>query len=153
LILHAPHRKRCLQQLFVAAGSSLPNCDLATTWCYTDRHTRPTIILLLRVFVAAQTCLPSFCLTTIGEIHIQTHRHMRPTIVLLLRVFVAAETFLPSRCQATIRGIHIQTRRLMGGIYEVRRLDGLRFHDIHAKFNKDWFRYSKVHRGDTQTYR
>jgi hypothetical protein len=32
----------------------------------------PTI-LLLRVFVAARTCLPSRCLATIGGIQIQTH--------------------------------------------------------------------------------
>jgi hypothetical protein len=42
----------------------------------------------------------------------------------------------------------------MGGIYEVRRGDGLRWHDIHTKFHKDWFRHSKVDMGeftDTQT--
>jgi hypothetical protein len=27
------------------------------------------------------------------------------------------------------------------------RLDGLRYHDIHAKFHKDWFRHSKVDGG------
>jgi hypothetical protein len=27
----------------------------------------------------------------------------------------------------------------MGGIYEVRRCGGLRCHDIHTKFHKDWF--------------
>jgi hypothetical protein len=32
---------------------------------YTDRHTRPTI-LLLRVFFAAGTCLTSRCLATKG---------------------------------------------------------------------------------------
>jgi hypothetical protein len=38
----------------------------------------------------------------------------------------------------------IQTQRLMGGIYEVRLWYGLRCHDIHTKFRKDWFRHSKV---------
>jgi hypothetical protein len=37
---------------------------------------RPTILLLLRVFVAAGTCLSSHSLATIGGIHIQTHRLM-----------------------------------------------------------------------------
>jgi hypothetical protein len=32
----------------------------------------------------------------------------------------------------------------MGGIYEVCHLDGLRCHDTHTRFNKDWFRHSKV---------
>jgi hypothetical protein len=51
------------------------------------------------------------------------------------------------------RGIHIQTHRLMGDIYEVRRWDGLRCHDIHIKFHKDWFMHAKLNRGDTETYR
>jgi hypothetical protein len=41
----------------------------------------------------------------------------------------------------------MQTLRLIGGIYEVRRRDELRCHDIHAKFRKDWFTHSKVHTG------
>jgi hypothetical protein len=41
----------------------------------------------------------------------------------------------------------------MGGIYEVGRLDGLRWHDIHTKFYKDWFNHSEVGKGNTQTYR
>jgi hypothetical protein len=45
------------------------------------------------------------------------------------------------------RGIHIQTHRLMGGIYEIRRWDGLRCHDIYTKFHKDWLRPSKVDMG------
>jgi hypothetical protein len=32
----------------------------------------------------------------------------------------------------------------MGGLYEGRRRDGLRCHDIHAEFHEDWFRHSKV---------
>jgi hypothetical protein len=35
----------------------------------------------------------------------------------------------------------------MGEIYEVRRWDGLRCHDIHTKFHKDWFSHSKVDMG------
>jgi hypothetical protein len=33
---------------------------------------------------------------------------------------------------------------LMRGIYEVRHLDGLRYHDVHAKFHKYWLRLSKT---------
>jgi hypothetical protein len=39
----------------------------------THRPTRPTILLLLRVFVAAGTCLPSRRLAVKEGIHIQTH--------------------------------------------------------------------------------
>jgi hypothetical protein len=41
----------------------------------------------------------------------------------------------------------------MGGIYEVCRSDGLRFHDINTKFYGEWFSNSKVDRGDEQTHR
>jgi hypothetical protein len=70
LIRHGPHGKRCLQQFFVAAGTSLPSCHLATIHGYIGRptDTRPTIFLLLRVCIAAGTCLPSRCLATIGGI-------------------------------------------------------------------------------------
>jgi hypothetical protein len=43
--------------------------------------------------------------------------------------------------------------RLVGGIYEVHRWDGLRCHDIHTKFHKDWFRHPNLIVGDSQTYR
>jgi hypothetical protein len=42
----------------------------------------------------------------------------------------------------------------MGVVYEVRRRDGLSYHDMHTKFHTDWFRHSKVDNGgftDTQT--
>jgi hypothetical protein len=70
LIRHGPHRKQ-RQQFFVAAGISLQSCYLATLGRYkqTHRHTRPTILLLLRVFVAAGTCLPCRCLKTKRRIH------------------------------------------------------------------------------------
>jgi hypothetical protein len=54
------------------------------------------------------------------------------------------------------RAIHTDTHRLMGEIYEVRRRDGLKCHDIYiyiyiyTKFQKDWLRHLKVNRG---TYR
>jgi hypothetical protein len=55
-IWHGPHRKQPLQQFFIATGTSVPSCYLATIGGYTDQHTRPTILLLLRVFVAVGTC-------------------------------------------------------------------------------------------------
>jgi hypothetical protein len=42
-----------------------------------QKTTCPSIIQLLCVFFAAETCSPSRCLATIGRIHIQTHRLMR----------------------------------------------------------------------------
>jgi hypothetical protein len=41
----------------------------------------------------------------------------------------------------------------MGGIYELSYSDGLRCHDIHTKFYKDWFKHLKVNSGDSQTQR
>jgi hypothetical protein len=80
-------------------------------------------------------------------------------IALPFCLIVVAEACLPSRCLArkegynlpslflaTIGSIHTQTHRLKEGIYEVSRWDGLRCHDIHTKFHKDWFGHSKVHR-------
>jgi hypothetical protein len=45
LIRHGPHRKRRLQQFFIAVGKSLPSFYLATIGGYTDR---PTDSLLIR---------------------------------------------------------------------------------------------------------
>jgi hypothetical protein len=33
---------------------------------------------------------------------------------------------------------------LMGGIYELRRWDGLRYHYIHTKFHKNWLAIQKL---------
>jgi hypothetical protein len=41
---------------------------------------------------------------------------------------------------------------LMGVIYELRRRDGIRCHDIDTKFHKVWFCHSKVNR-EVYTYR
>jgi hypothetical protein len=41
----------------------------------------------------------------------------------------------------------------MGGIYEVRRWDWFRCHDMRTKFQTDWFRHSKADWRDTQTDR
>lgn len=88
----------------------------------------------------------------------------QPAILLLLRVFVAMVTFLLSRfpsndrgiftepLPSNDRGIHLQAHRLMGEIYEVCRLDGLRRHDIRTKFHTDWFSHSEVNIGNSQTH-
>jgi hypothetical protein len=50
--------------------------------------------------------------------------------------------------------INIHTHILLGGIYEVRRSDWLRCHDIQAEFHNDMFRHLKVNKGaftDIQT--
>jgi hypothetical protein len=44
------------------------------------------------------------------------------------------------------KGIHVQEHRLLRGVYEIRRLDGLRCHDVDTKFHEDLFRHSKVKR-------
>jgi hypothetical protein len=41
----------------------------------------------------------------------------------------------------------------MRGIYEARCRDGIRCHDIHAEFLKDWFRHSELDMGATQIAR
>jgi hypothetical protein len=77
----------------------------------------------------------------------------RPTILLLLHALVAAGTCLPSRCLAPKGGIILQTHRLMGNIYEVCCSVGLRCHDMHTRFHRNWFRRSKFGEGgltDTQ---
>jgi hypothetical protein len=62
---------------------------------------------------------------------------------LLFCVFYAAVNYLPSYFLSTIWG-YTYRHRLMGGIYEVRRRDGLRCYDIHIKFHNVWFRRSEV---------
>jgi hypothetical protein len=41
---------------------------------------------------------------------------------------------------------------LMGGIYEVRRLDGLRWHDTRVKLSGDWLRRSSNIKVITATF-
>jgi hypothetical protein len=79
-----------------------------------------------------------------------SQKTMRPTILPFLCVFTAARTCFSKPLPSNDKGWHIQTHRLMGTIYEVRRWDGLRCHDIlvHAKFYKDRFRHSKVDGGE-----
>jgi hypothetical protein len=128
LIRHGPHRKRRFQQFFMAAGTCLPSRCLATIGEYT---VRPTDFPLIRHGPYRTRCLQQyfyFCLYSVSAVP------------------------LPSN----YKGIHIQTHRPMGGIYEVRRWDGLRCHDLHTKFHKDWVRHSEVYRRgytDTQTVR
>jgi hypothetical protein len=49
--------------------------------------------------------------------------------------------------------IQLQTHILMGETYEIRRWGGLRCHDLHTKFYKDWFRHSEVDGGYTWRHR
>jgi hypothetical protein len=67
-------------------------------------------------------------------------------------VFVTEVTFLPSRCLATIQGYTYRHTDWWEG-FLLGRWDGLRCRDIRTKFHKDWFRRSKVNKGDTQTHR
>lgn len=86
---HEPHRKWHLQRFFVAMGTSLQSYRRIHR--QTRRHTCPTILLLLPVFVAAGMCLPSRCIAMKEGIHFNQH---------LL---------------ATIRG-YTYIHRLMGGV-------------------------------------
>jgi hypothetical protein len=65
---------------FVVAGTSLPSCYIAMIRGEThsqtlirygpeSKMTDPAILLLLRVFIAAETCLHNRCLATKGGIH------------------------------------------------------------------------------------
>jgi hypothetical protein len=76
-----------------------------------DASNNSSIVACL--FVTRVTLLPSRCLATIGGF-------------LPSRCQAMIGEFLPSCCVATMGGIHIQAHRLTGGIYEVRRWDGLR---------------------------
>jgi hypothetical protein len=79
-IRHGPHRKRCLHQFLVTAGMCLqsrclaPNiqtCQQSLLLYDMDRkeNEASTILLLLRVFVATRTFLPTRCLATIEAIY------------------------------------------------------------------------------------
>jgi hypothetical protein len=60
--------------------------------------------------------------------------------ILYLPVFIK----IGAGVEAVLRFCLRNVRGCNGGI-----TDGLGCHDIHAKFHKDWFRHSKVVRGDT----
>jgi hypothetical protein len=86
LIRHEPHRKRRLQQFFVAAGMSLPSSFLATIERYIDPQTHvssnSSTVTCIRCLGTAfaeplpsnerRDTLPGLCLVTIGRIHIHT---------------------------------------------------------------------------------
>jgi hypothetical protein len=65
LIQYGEHRKR-LQQFFLT--ELLPS-NYKRIHRQTHRHTRPTILILLRVLVAAGTCLSTRCLVIKGRIY------------------------------------------------------------------------------------
>jgi hypothetical protein len=142
LIRHGPHRKWLLKQLFVATGTYVPSCYLATIGRYTDSHrlfldntrtaqkmTHPTVFLLSRVFVATGTCLPSLCLAKNGRIQF-------------------TEPLLLSNRRDT------HTDRLMDGIYEVLHCDELSCQGhseaniqwaVNKTSNKEKLLYTKIH--------
>jgi hypothetical protein len=118
-----PHRKRRFHQFFVVAGTYLPSRCLVT-----DRQT----------------------ILQYDTNNIENDVSDISSVVARIRCNWNMSTeSLPNNKKR----IHIQTHRLMGGIYEVRRWDGLRCHFIHTRFHKDWFRYSIADRGETQTHR
>jgi hypothetical protein len=81
------------------------------------------------VCIAAVKILPSRCISTI-------------------------KGSLLSRCLATIRGYTYRHTNWWEGLtkFAVEMDSGAMIHE-HTKFHKDWFRHSKVERGNTQTYR
>jgi hypothetical protein len=70
-------------------------------------------------------------------------QHRKQCVNIGACVLVTAVTFLPNRCLVT----YIYRHRLIGGFHEVRHCDCLRYHDMHTKFHKDWFKLSKVVKG------
>jgi hypothetical protein len=85
---------------------------------------------------ATQTCLPIICLSmalSSGSTIPDFRRHIT--------------MFLPYDCSAISEAVMLVL--LKGRIYEVRPFGWLRCHDIHTKFYRDWFRHSKVVKGNT----
>jgi hypothetical protein len=83
------------------------------------------------------------------------HRCTCPTI-LLLCVLVAARTCLPSCSCQWKEGYTLSSKVRMdthtdtqtnGRDLWICHWDGLKCHDIHTKFHKDWLRHSKVNKG------
>lgn len=62
---------------------------------------------------------------------------------ILARVFVAAVTFLLDRCLPALKGRAFRLR-LKWGIYEARRWDRPRCHDVQSRFHKDWLSHSEA---------
>jgi hypothetical protein len=76
----------------------------------------------------------------------------KPPTVLLWRVFVAEVTFFTEPLPGNdSEDTHTDTQTDGGGIYRACNWDGLRCHDIHAKFDRDWFRHLKVDGRGEQT--
>jgi hypothetical protein len=136
-----------LQQFLVAAGTSLPSCCLATIRGYTNTPIDSALIRHgsrrkrhIRQFFYRCLCI-RFCSDVFAEllpsndrgIHRHTHRlcfdTARINSSIVVCVFCAAVTFLPSCCLARREGNTCE-HRLTGGIYVLRRWDGLRCRDI-----------------------
>jgi hypothetical protein len=85
----------------------------------------------------------------VGSYYSHTVSHptrQHPSFPLLLPMSLAAGTFtepLPSndrRCNTQVHG-------LVRGIYDVRRSDGIRRHDMISEFHQNCFRHSKIDDG------
>jgi hypothetical protein len=128
-IRYGAHRKRRLQKFFVATGKCLPNHCLATAGGYTNRPIDSP-------------------LTWHRPYKNDSSSNYSILAPIYCRENVSTEP-LPRNCKG-----YTYRHRLMGRTYEVSRWDGLRCHDIHSEFQKDWFRHSKVNKGgytDTRT--
>jgi hypothetical protein len=145
LIRHGPHRKRHLQNFSVAVGTILTSCYLTMRGEYTDRNIDSPLIKYRqhrkwRIHQFFYCCVYSL---------------PRKRVYLIIAQQRKVGYILLSRCLATKRGIHIQRHRLMGGIYEIRRWNGIRSYDMHTKFHKDCIKHWKSDGGghpDTESW-
>jgi hypothetical protein len=163
-IRQGPHRKRCLQQFFVSAGTCLPSHCLATIGGYTVQSSKLLMGLASTVILSSESHKThDHILLSDGSGSLQTtasallqadpetllwydtnstenHASNISSIV----TCISCRGLLPSND----RGVHIQTHGLMRGIYEACCWDGLWFHDIlYIPRFIDWFRHSKASGG------
>jgi hypothetical protein len=108
----------------------------------------------VKLFIAARTCSSSRYLVTMGVYA------DRPTYSPFIRHgpynnYASNNSFIVAcnRCHGNVSteplpsndvAIHIQTHRLIRGIYEVRRWDGFKCHDIRTNLAKNRFRHSRL---------
>jgi hypothetical protein len=111
---------------------------------------------LQQFLLAAGTCLSSRCLARVGR-YTDGPTESAQTKGRVQQLFHCC---LCIRCHDNFfteplpNNVHIQAHRLIWGIYEVSCWEGLKCYDMHAKFYKDWLRYSEVDVGEvSQTHR
>jgi hypothetical protein len=98
---------------------------LVTRWYIDQQPYMSNNLLLQCIFAAMGTCLPGHCLVMMGGI-----------LTYLLRGLSPQANY---RIHFTEPQPNNKTHILMGDIYEVCHWNGLRCHDTHTKFHKDWF--------------